>query len=67
MIRIVGAKCVFERLEAYLARVRAAGGIGAYERARQRQLHDILAIYLRPRLPDDVLWHVVRFSPAAES
>jgi len=55
-------------VSAYLLRVQAAGGFQAYERARQRKLHDILAIYFRARrLPDAVLWHVVRLSPAAAS
>ena len=51
----------------FLCRIRDAGGLLPFERARQEKLLGILEVYLGSRLPDAVLWHVVRMAPAAES
>ena len=48
--------------DAYLCKVRAAGGFPAYEKAHRTRLTATCARVVFPRLPVDVVSHVVAFA-----
>ena len=57
-----GAAIPADATHSYLLKVRAAGGLRAYEKAHRARLAAILARVVFPRLPVDAVSHVVAFS-----
>ena len=62
MLLAAGATIPPDAHDAYLRKVRAAGGFKAYEKAHRQALATKFAAKAFPRLPTDVAGHVAAFA-----